>query len=244
MAANNKSVRIHKSHFCKYESPKTIKLVHGYVRWNTKKLKLVHIPSVLVQLFILFINQWDAFINPNPRLFRFTTINSRQTAMRNAADMQLFREVYGQNLIYLEHATFVSWRVEINNIPFDSVESQLRIGICSTEKRFNGGPLNKYFYYGMDNKFDCYWNHLGNVDDIIQKSSITDDFIGKTIMKGDIIKIQVIKWNKMIYLHFYVNDKHCITYITIKDVPYRLFISSKTLFTCCSLKHYQIIENV
>lgn len=220
----------------KYIPSKTDKLVHGFVRWNMKTLKLL-IPTALVQLFILFINQFDTFSRIFPRFYPWTYINNQQTAMRNEDWKTYFKEVYGSNLIQLEHGTVNSWKIEINNMPFNLDKGQLRLGVCDKVIEFDDKPLDEYHYYGIDNKYNHSYRSKNN--GVMVHPANTHDFQGKRFEKYDIITIEVIKWYGTIHLNFYVNGKICMTYNEIEDVSYRLFISSDTQFVCCSLKQFE-----
>lgn len=212
----------------------TRKLVYGFVRGNEKRLKLVNIPRVVIELFILFINQIDTFINPR---YGFTIINNYQTVMRNDVDAHSFKEVYGSQLIQLKETMAHSWKVAINSIPFYSDKCQLTLGICDKELDFDDEPLSRYHYYGMDDKFNHSYRSFNNRV-MIQHENI-DNFQGKRIAKYDVITIEVIKWYRRINLNFYVNDIHCVTYFKLENIPYRLFISTNTMFASCSLKQYE-----
>lgn len=205
--------------------------MYGFVRSNEKRLKLVNIPSVLIELFILFVHQLDTFINPG---HGFTIINNFQTAMRNDVDIHSFKEVYGSQLIQLKHQMIHSWNVEINNTPFYSDKCQLILGICDKEVDFDVEPLSRYQYYGMDYKFNHAYRSFNNRV-MIQYGNI-ENFRGSRMAKCDTITIEVIKWYRRINLNFYVNDRHCVTYFKLENIPYRLFISTNTMFASCSLK--------
>ena len=219
-----------------YVPSKTDKLVHGFVRWNMKTLKLL-IPTALVQLFILFINQFDRFSFRYPRFFPWTYINNRQTAMRNDGWKTYFKEVYGSNLIQLKHGTVNSWKIEINNMPFNLDKGQLRLGVCDKVREFDEEPLDEYHYYGIDNKYNHSYRSKNN--GVMVHPANTHDFQGKRFEKYDIITIEIIKWHGTIHLNFYVNGMICMTYNEIPDASYRLFISSDTQFACCSLKQFE-----
>lgn len=221
--------------YMKYVPSNTDKLVHGFVRWNMKRLKLL-IPSVLVQLFILFINQFDTFSIIYPRFFPWTYINNRKTAMRNDSWIG-DAEVYGANLIQLKHGMVHSWKIEINNLPFNLNKGQLTLGVCDKPREFDHEPLSEYHYYGIDNKYNHSYRSKNN--GVMVHPANTHDFQGKRFRKYDIITIEVIKWYGTINLNFYMNGMICMTYDDIEDVSYRLFISTNIQFACCSLKQFE-----
>ena len=200
-----------------------------------KRLKLL-IPSVLVQLFILFINQFDTFSIIYPRFFPWTYINNRKTAMRNDSWIG-DAEVYGANLIQLKHGMVHSWKIEINNFPFNLNKGQLTLGVCDKPREFDHEPLSEYHYYGIDNTYNHSYRSKNN--GVMVHPANTHDFQGKRFRKYDIITIEVIKWYGTINLNFYMNGMICMTYDDIEDVSHRLFISTNIQFACCSLKQFE-----
>ena len=226
----------------------TIKnLVYGFVRHNVKRLQLIGIPTVIVQLFILFIHQTDEFIYHTANAFNpmynfgFVIINNFQTIMSNNVDIHSFKEIYCSRLIQLScdfnHRIYHSWKVKINNIPCFLDNHQLILGICNKNDDCEDKPLNDYHHYGMDNNFNHLYNKKNN--HIMIKHLNINTFQGKKITKHNIITIEVVKWYGSTCLNFYVNDILCITYFNVEDTSYRLFVSTNTMFICCSLKQYE-----
>lgn len=223
------------------------KLINGFVKENTKKLQLMNIPEIIIKLLILYIHQIDAFsynslnsFNSFEDDFGFMLINKSQTMMRNHVNINSFKEIYGYKLVQLSyishHRIHHTWKIEINNILCYSDNHQLILGICN--KEFEDKPLNHYHYYGMDNKFNHLYNNMNNNDIKIKYVNIYN-FQENNIKKDDIITVEIVKWYRDINLNFYVNDVHCITYFNIENIPYSLFVSTNTMFVCCSLKQYE-----
>ena len=231
-------------------STNTKKLVYRFVKENVNELKLINIPEVIIKLFILYIHQIDRFIyhslNPFNSIrdnFGFVLINNFQTIMRNDVNIYSFKEIYGSTLIQLSynfhHRICHSWKVEINNIPSYSDNHQSILGICNKETDIEDKPLNHYHYYGIDNKFNHSYKNMNNHVKI--KYVNISHFQGRNITKYDIITIEVTKWYNDIHLNFYVNDILCMTYFNVENISYRLFVSTNTMFVCCSLKHYECV---
>ena len=219
--------------------PKNIKQkVYCFVSHHIRRLSL-NIAEVIIRLIILYVNQFDMFtydygLGPLS-FFGYVIHNNFQTIMRNDSVQNSFREVYGKKMIELENVNtkvIHIWNVQVNNIPIHSHNQQIMIGICDVDDVTY--KMNQY--YGIDNRF----NHVcDDNNNIIARYVNIDGFQGKCMMTFDIITVKITKCHNIIDLHFYINDVHCITFYNIKGLIYRLFISTNTLFTSCTLKDYE-----
>lgn len=219
--------------------PKIAKLISGFIR----KYKSINIPQVLIKLFVLYFYQQDSFEAIIPfdgrKNINFTILHQNQTAMRNDIEENALKQIYGRVLIKqsVQQKEMHIWRIKVNNIPLFKSHQQVIFGVSNAE--------NHYTYYGINNELKPTFKisslsgykvnyskkhiHIHNINDLERVK----------MRKDDIITIKLILDSNQIYAQFYINNTKLLTYKKLNDSPYKLFISTNTLFVSFTLEYYE-----